>query len=70
LTSLDTSEASKEHSQQVLDSIPGDGNYSHRDDDKKDPTRVAAGLKAAINNPGISKEGKEQAQKKLDDLES
>ncbi len=34
----------------------------------KDATRVAAGLKAAINNPNVSEEAKDRAADKLDNL--
>ena len=34
----------------------------------KNPNQVAGGLKAAINNPNNTEEGKEAAQKKLDSL--
>lgn len=34
----------------------------------KDPSRVIGGLKAAINNPNVSEEGKEAAQQKLDNM--
>jgi hypothetical protein len=34
----------------------------------KDTTRVAAGLKAAIHNPNISAEAKQQAAEKLQNL--
>ncbi|KAH9924467.1 Conidiation protein 6-domain-containing protein [Fomitopsis serialis] len=35
----------------------------------KDPTRVAAGLKAAINNPNVSEEGRERAADRLDGID-
>jgi hypothetical protein len=34
----------------------------------KDPKNVARGLKATINNPGISDETKRKAQEQLDDM--
>jgi len=34
----------------------------------KDPARVAAGLKAAINNPNVSEDAKERAMNQLDGL--
>jgi hypothetical protein len=36
---------------------------------KKNPERVAAGLKASIHNPHVSKEAKESAAEKLQQLE-
>lgn len=35
---------------------------------QKDSARVAAGLKAAMHNPNVSSEAKEQAARKLQDL--
>lgn len=34
----------------------------------KDPARVAAGLRAALSNPNVSKEAKENAMRQLDGL--
>ncbi len=34
----------------------------------KNPNQVAGGLKAAINNPQVTQEGKDAAQKKLDNM--
>jgi hypothetical protein len=65
LSNPNTSEESKAHSREVLDSLPdnpmgvGEG---------KDPKNVARGLKATINNPGISDETKRKAQEQLDDM--
>lgn len=43
--------------------------YSDEDQNKsKDPNKVAGGLKAAINNPQITEEGKKSAQEKLDNM--
>jgi hypothetical protein len=36
---------------------------------EKDTTRVAAGLKAAINNPNVSGEAKERAAEQLENME-
>ena len=36
--------------------------------ENKDTTRVAAGLKAAINNPNVSEEAKDNAEQKLHQL--
>ena len=35
----------------------------------KDPTRVAAGLRAALSNPNVSEEAKERALRQLDGLD-
>lgn len=65
---LDTSEASKAHSKDVLDSMDKPF-YSDVDQNvSKNPNQVAGGLKAAINNSQVSQEGKDAAQKKLDNL--
>ena len=64
----DTSEAAKAHSKEVLDSMDKPF-YSDEDQNvSKNPNQVAGGLKAAINNPQITQEGKDAAQKKLDNL--
>ncbi len=64
----DTSEASKAHSKEVLDSMDKPF-YSGEDQNvSKNPNQVAGGLKAAINNPQVSQEGKDAAQKKLDSM--
>ena len=43
--------------------------YGSEDQNKsKNPTQVAGGLKAAINNPNIPEEGKEKAKEKLDSM--
>lgn len=34
----------------------------------KDPERVARGLKATVNNPGVSDEAKQSAQQRLEDM--
>ena len=36
--------------------------------DSKDPTRVAAGLKAAMNNPSVSTEAKDNAAQRLEEI--
>lgn len=65
---LDTSEASKAHSKEVLDGMDKPF-YSDEDQNvSKNPNQVAGGLKAAINNPQITQEGKDAAQQKLDNM--
>ncbi|MCJ1309434.1 hypothetical protein MMC25_003093 [Agyrium rufum] len=67
LSNPNTSEASKAHSKEVLDSMPDQPHYGAEDQNvSKNPNQVAGGLKAAINNPNNSEEGKAAAQKKLD----
>lgn len=64
----DTSDASKANSKDVLDSLDKPF-YSDEDQNKsKNPNQVAGGLKAAINNPQITEEGKKSAQEKLDNM--
>ena len=67
---LDTSDASKANSKKELESLGGDNAfYGDEDQNKsKNPNNVAGGLKAAINNPQITEEGKKSAQEKLDNL--
>lgn len=69
ILSTETSDASKAHSQEVLDSLPDQPHYGAEDQNiSKNPNQVAGGLKAAINNPRNTEEGKAEAQKKLDAL--
>jgi len=49
--------------------MPEQPHYGAEDQNiSKNPKQVAGGLKAAINNPTISHEGKDKAQHKLDKL--
>ena len=65
---IDTSDASKANSQKVLDSMDKPF-YSDEDQNvSKNPNQVAGGLKAAINNPQITEQGKKAAQEKLDNM--
>ncbi|KAI4287927.1 MAG: hypothetical protein L6R35_002813 [Caloplaca aegaea] len=70
LSNPNTSDASKAHSKEVLDSLGGDkAFYSDEDQNaSKNPNQVAGGLKAAINNDGIPESGKAKAQEKLDNM--
>lgn len=65
---LDTSEAAKAHSKEVLDSMEKPFYGDEDQNVSKNPNQVAGGLKAAIKNPNITQEGKDEAQKKLDNL--
>ncbi|OJJ52419.1 hypothetical protein ASPSYDRAFT_164865 [Aspergillus sydowii CBS 593.65] len=73
LNNPNVSQEAKDHAQKVLDSDLG-GNqpredlYDARGEHDKDPNRMAAGLKAAMHNPGVSQSGKEQAKEKLRDV--
>ncbi|KAL8654335.1 MAG: hypothetical protein Q9210_001572 [Variospora velana] len=70
LSNPNTSETSKAHSKEVLDSLGGDKAF-YGDKDQyasKNPNQVAGGLKAAINNDDISESGKAKAQEKLDNM--
>ena len=42
----DTSDESKKHSQEVLDSLGGDNAFYGKQEPEKDPNRVAGGLKS------------------------
>ncbi|KAL8794687.1 MAG: hypothetical protein Q9195_002762 [Heterodermia aff. obscurata] len=65
---LDTSDASKANSKEILESMDKPF-YGDEDQNKsKNPSQVAGGLKAAINNPQVTDEGKKAAQDKLDNL--
>ncbi|KAI4757360.1 hypothetical protein E4T52_10719 [Aureobasidium sp. EXF-3400] len=70
-----TSEESKQHSLEVIEkevgteANTGTGTTAHNDDGK-DPMRVAAGLKAALHNPNVSDEAKENVSHHLDELTS
>ncbi|KAI4276990.1 MAG: hypothetical protein LQ337_002098 [Flavoplaca oasis] len=69
LSNPNTSEASKAHSKEVLDSMPDQPFYGKEDQNaSKNPNQVAGGLKAAINNDSIPESGKQKAQEKLDDM--
>ncbi|KAI9812583.1 MAG: hypothetical protein M1827_004572 [Pycnora praestabilis] len=69
LSNPNTSDASKQNSQQVLDGLPDQPHYGKDDQNaSKNPNQVAGGLKAAINNPQVTEEGKKAAQEKLDAL--
>ncbi|KAL8659507.1 MAG: hypothetical protein Q9226_000400 [Calogaya cf. arnoldii] len=69
LSNPNTSEASKAHSKEVLDSMPDQPFYGKEDQNvSKNPNQVAGGLKAAINNDTIPQSGKDKAQEKLDNM--
>ncbi|KAF1364547.1 hypothetical protein EJ07DRAFT_99080 [Lizonia empirigonia] len=59
-----TSEESKQHSKQVLDS--GDFESASRSEGDKNPNNVAGGLKATINNPNNSEEANQSAKERLE----
>ncbi|TDZ41471.1 Conidiation-specific protein 6 [Colletotrichum trifolii] len=77
LNNPNVSEEAKERSRQILKDLgePADepyeqsGGQATSGDGQKDPSNVARGLKASINNPGVSEEAKEKAQEKLDKLQ-
>ncbi|KAL9587164.1 MAG: hypothetical protein Q9212_000437 [Teloschistes hypoglaucus] len=70
LSNPKTSEASKAHSKQVLESLGGDNAFYGKEDQNvsKNPNQVAGGLKAAINNDDVPESGKQKAQEKLDNM--
>ena len=71
----DTSEESKQHSKQVLDSLGGEDAFYG--EDKKGDSAACAGIgndnnilgghKAALNNPNTSEEAKEHSRKILEE---
>ncbi|KLU92707.1 hypothetical protein MAPG_11694 [Magnaporthiopsis poae ATCC 64411] len=71
LKNPNTSQESKEHSKQVLETefnggdVPKAGNSN----EGKNPGNVAGGLKATMKNPNVSDEAKEEAKKKLEAME-
>ncbi|KAH0261130.1 hypothetical protein KCU91_g14207, partial [Aureobasidium melanogenum] len=73
LSNPNTSDASKQHSKQVLEQLGGEQAFYGKQgegDIQQNPGNVAGGLKAAINNPEdnehyVSEEGKQQAKDKL-----
>ncbi|KAG9826684.1 hypothetical protein KCU98_g15183, partial [Aureobasidium melanogenum] len=75
LSNPNTSEQSKQHSLEVIEkelgteANSGAGATAHNDDGK-DPMRVAAGLKAALHNPNVSDEAKENVSHHLADITS
>ncbi|KAG9533051.1 hypothetical protein KCU93_g776, partial [Aureobasidium melanogenum] len=75
LSNPNTSEESKQHSLEVIEkelgteTNSGAGATAHNDDGK-DPMRVAAGLKAALHNPNVSDEAKENVSHHLADITS
>ncbi|KAL8727300.1 MAG: hypothetical protein Q9166_006131 [cf. Caloplaca sp. 2 TL-2023] len=69
LSNPNTSEASKAHSKEVLDSMPDQPHYGQEEQNvSKNPNQVAGGLKAAINNDDVPNSGKEKAQQKLNEM--
>ncbi|KAL8943321.1 MAG: hypothetical protein Q9216_001164 [Gyalolechia sp. 2 TL-2023] len=69
LSNPNTSEASKEHSKQVLESMPDQPFYGKEEQNvSKNPNQVAGGLKATINNDTIPDSTKEEAKEKLNDM--
>ncbi|KAG9682899.1 hypothetical protein KCU95_g16747, partial [Aureobasidium melanogenum] len=76
LSNPNTSDASKQHSKQVLEQLGGEQAFYGKQgegDIQQNPGNVAGGLKAAINNPDdnehyVSEEGKQQAKDKLNSM--
>ncbi|KAI4204725.1 MAG: hypothetical protein LQ348_001253 [Seirophora lacunosa] len=70
LSNPNTSEASKAHSKEVLESLGGDKAFYGDEEQNvsKNPNQVAGGLKAAINNDNVTQSGKAEAQEKLDNM--
>ncbi|KAI5246782.1 hypothetical protein E4T43_02415 [Aureobasidium subglaciale] len=75
LSNSNTSEESKQHSLEVIEKELGtesssDVGATAHNDDGKDPVRVAAGLKAALHNPNVSDEARENVSHHLADITS
>lgn len=68
LTGLDTSEESKQHSKEILDNQFDGGNTEAHSTEGKNPSNVAGGLKATVNNPQVSQEAKESAKERLNQM--
>ncbi|KAI4165559.1 MAG: hypothetical protein LQ342_000972 [Letrouitia transgressa] len=72
LSNPNVSDEAKENARQILDNELQGGDAGTgavvRDNEQKNPGNVAGGLKAAINNPNVTEEGKRAAQEKLDSL--
>ncbi|KAF2278875.1 uncharacterized protein EI97DRAFT_393659 [Westerdykella ornata] len=70
LSNPNTSEESKQHSRQALESLGGEEAFYGKKEVEKDPTRVAAGLKSTINQskPEVSDEARQSAQERLDKM--
>ncbi|KAF2966951.1 hypothetical protein GQX73_g6638 [Xylaria multiplex] len=64
-----TSDKSKQHSREVLNSEFNGGDVPGASDgQEKNPNNVAGGLKATLKNPGVSDEAKESAKERLDQM--
>jgi len=70
LSNPNTSEESKEHSRQVLESLGGEEAFYGKQEGQKDPSRVVAGLKSTINQskPEVSDEARQSARERLDQM--
>ncbi|KAL8708363.1 MAG: hypothetical protein Q9220_006743 [cf. Caloplaca sp. 1 TL-2023] len=74
LNNPNTSEESKQHSKEVLDSEFNGGNVDKSGD--KNPQNVAGGLKASVlrlglvtlNNPQVSQDAKDSAKERLEGM--
>jgi hypothetical protein len=65
-----TSKETKQQSRKVLESYdepydPAQASHGTKPEQEKDAGTVARGLKASINNPGVSEEAKQGAREKL-----
>ncbi|GAB7341248.1 hypothetical protein MBLNU457_7525t1 [Dothideomycetes sp. NU457] len=77
LSNPNTSQASKEHSKQVLKELGGEDAFYGKQGEgevEKNPGNVAGGLKATINNPEdgdryVSEEAKQDAKERLEKME-
>ncbi|KAG9693525.1 hypothetical protein KCU95_g6448, partial [Aureobasidium melanogenum] len=56
------------HLADITSSSHADTTSTSHADDGKDPTRVAAGLKAALHNPNVSDDTKDHLKERLDDM--
>ncbi|KAK3327077.1 conidiation protein 6 [Cercophora scortea] len=69
LNNPNTSDASKQHSRDVLDNEFNGGDVPGANDNQnKNPGNVAGGLKATLKNPNVSDEAKENAKERLNQM--
>ncbi|KAL8697780.1 MAG: hypothetical protein Q9201_006939 [Fulgogasparrea decipioides] len=71
LSNPNTSEESKAHSKEALESLGGEEAFYGKQGDpnaSKNPNQVAGGYKAAINNDTIPESGTKKAEEKLDNM--
>ncbi|KAI4181146.1 MAG: hypothetical protein L6R41_006799 [Letrouitia leprolyta] len=69
LSNPNTSEGSKAHSKEILESMPDQPHYGKEEQNvSKNPNQVAGGLKATIANDTIPESTKQEAKEKLNNM--